>query len=312
MSLKIRPARFIFAAALLASAAAQAADATFPPGSRVGIVPLDGLKPSTEFVGFESDNKSMKIGLAEIPEEAFTTVEAAIKDGKPIGTGLKAEAIKTAAGDAFVTAEIKTVSGTTLRNYSLIAKGEKFTGYVIVEVRDNDKSPSDGDVRKMLSTVALRKEVPVAEQLNLLPFKMNETGGFKTVRSHPSRTSVLLTDGDDDSTLDSVPYMVIGMVSGRPDTAEDRSRFAQQAATTIPGLRNARMTSNEPIRIDGTPGFETRIEAVTGKNDTPVTVVQWLRFGGGSAMRILGSASKEEWPKAFPRFRAVRDGIGPK
>ncbi len=301
-----------FVVVLVAPVAAQAADVVFPPGSRVGLVPPDGVKVSTEFVGFESDDKNVKLGVAELPEEAFTSVASAIKDGKPIGNGLKAEPIKTEAGDAFVTTETKKEAGDTVRSYSLIAKGDKFTGYVIAQIKDGAKAPSDADIRKVLTTVTLRKEVPVAEQLDLLPFKVGDTGGFKTIRSHPARTSVLLTDGDDDSTLDSVPYMVIGMVAGRPETPDDKSRFAQQAATNIPGLRNARITANEPIRIDGTPGFETRIEAVTGKNDTPVMVVQWMRFGSQSAMRIIGSSSKDDWAKAFPRFRAVRDGIGTK
>jgi hypothetical protein len=106
--------------------------------------------------------------------------------------------------------------------------------------------------------------------------------------------------------------MVIGLVGAGPEKPDDRARFAQQAAATIPGLRNARITSNEPMRIEGTPGFETRIDAVAGKNDTPVTVVQWLRFGSGSSLRIIASATREEWPKAFPRFRTVRDGIDPR
>jgi hypothetical protein len=41
-------------------------------------------------------------------------------------------------------------------------------------------------------------------------------------------------------------------------------------------------------------------------------VVQWLRFGGGTSLRIIASATREDWPKAFPRFRAVRDGIDPR
>jgi hypothetical protein len=40
-------------------------------------------------------------------------------------------------------------------------------------------------------------------------------------------------------------------------------------------------------------------------------VVQWLRFGGQSALRIIGSSPREQWAQAFPRFRAVRDGIQP-
>ncbi|MFG3756957.1 hypothetical protein, partial [Klebsiella pneumoniae] len=56
--------------------------------------------------------------------------------------------------------------------------------------------------------------------------------------------------------------------------------------------------------------YETRLEAVTGKDNTPVTVIQWLRFGSGSTtLRIVASAKRDAWPAAFPRFRAVRDGI---
>jgi hypothetical protein len=29
-------------------------------------------------------------------------------------------------------------------------------------------------------------------------------------------------------------------------------------------------------------------------------------------LRMIGSAPREEWTKAFPRFRAVRDGLQPR
>ena len=74
-------------------------------------------------------------------------------------------------------------------------------------------------------------------------------------------------------------------------------------------MREAKITMSEPIRIDGSPGYETRIDAISGKENTPVTVVQWLRFGGPTVMRMVGSAPRSQWDKAFPRFRAVRDGI---
>jgi hypothetical protein len=77
-------------------------------------------------------------------------------------------------------------------------------------------------------------------------------------------------------------------------------------------MRDARIVSSEAMRIDGSPGYETRIEAVSGKNDTPVTIVQWLRFGSQTSMRIIGSSPRDDWSKAFPRFRAVRDGIQPR
>lgn len=306
----------ILALVVLAAAGhpALAADAVFPPGARVGLVPAEGLAVAKEFLGFESADQKIKVGVAEIPPAAFEAVETAVKEGKTTGPGPKPEAFETTAGKAYITSDAGKDGATAIRMYSLIVSGsDKFTGYVIAQVRDDAAKPlSDEAMRKMLASAALRKEVPVEEQLSLLPFKIGDLGQFKTVRTLAPRSSILLTDGSEDTTLDGAPYMVIGLVGAGPEKPDDRGRFAQQTAATIPGLRNARITSNEPLRIEGTPGYETRIDAVAGKDDTPVTVVQWLRFGGGSSLRIIASATREEWPKAFPRFRAVRDGIDPR
>lgn len=300
---------------LAASTPTLAADPVFPPGARVGLMPAEGLVVAKEFLGFESADQKIKVGLAEIPPAAYVAVESAYKEGKFPAATAKPEQFETAVGNGYLTTDTGKDGATTVRMYSLIVSGgDKFSGYVIAQVReDAAKAISDGDMRKMLASTAIRQEVPVEEQLGLLPFKINELSNFKTVRTLAPRASILLTDGTENTTLDGAPYMVIGLIGSAPESPDDRGRFAQQAAATIPGLRNARITSNEPLRIEGSPGFETRIDAVTGKDDTPVTVVQWLRFGGGnSALRIIASATREEWPKAFPRFRAVRDGIDPR
>lgn len=302
-----------FASVLSVSVAAHAADVVFPPSSRVGIVPLDGLTVSKEFLGFDTDDKTVKVGIAEIPPAAFEAVETAFKEGKPVADGNKVEQLKTEAGDAYLTIESRKEGDANFKTYSVIAKGDTFSAYVIAQMREQGaNAPSDQTMRKMLATVTLRKDVPVEEQLSLLPFRVGELSGFKTVRLLSMRASVLLTDGTEDTQLDGAPYMVIGTIPVNPGVQEDRARFAEQAARSIAGIRNARLISNEPIRIDSTPGFETRIEAVAGKNDTPVTVVQWLRFGSGATLRIIASSTKDDWPQAFPRFRAVRDGVGPK
>ncbi len=301
------------ASVLSVSVAAHAADVVFPPSSRVGIVPLDGLVVSKEFLGFDTEDKTVKVGIAEIPPAAFTAVETAFKEGKPVGDGNKVEQFKTTAGDAYLTVESRKEGDATFKTYSVIAQGDTFSAYVIAQMREGAaKAQSDETMRKMLSSVTLRKDVPVEEQLSLLPFKVGELSGFKTVRLLAMRASVLLTDGTEDTQLDGAPYMVIGTITASAASADERGRLAEQAARAIPGLRNMRLTSNEPIRIDSTPGYETRVEAVTGKDDTPVSVVQWLRFGSGATLRIIASSTTTEWPKAFPRFRAVRDGVGPK
>jgi hypothetical protein len=195
----------------------------------------------------------------------------------------------------------------------MILPGSTFSGYVAVQVPENaGKIYTDDAVRQMFASAVVRKEVPVGEQLGLMPFKIGELSDFRNVRTLTPGATLLLADGDETTGFEAAPFMVIGMIGSAPAQPDDRGRFAQQAATTIPGMRDARITMSEPLRIDGQPGYETRIDATSGKDNTAVTVVQWLRFGGQNSLRIIGSAPRDVWSKAFPRFRAVRDGIQPR
>ena len=292
-------------------APARAADPVFPSGVRVGLEPLAGLAKARAFVGFESEDSGTKVLLTELPLGAYGEVETAVKSDAASATGIKPEPIDTAAGKGFYTVEDAKVGTDDVKRYSMIVPGETFSGYVAVQVAAaaSTKYP-DAAVKKMLATAVVRKEVPIAEQLDMLPFKVTELSAFKSVRTLAPGAAVLIADASGEISIESAPFMILGSVGAAPEKPEDRGRFAQQAAAQIPGLREGRITSSEPMRIDGSPGFETRIDAVSGTNNTPVTVVQWLRFGGGNAsLRIIGSAPRDQWPAAFTRFRAVRDGI---
>jgi len=251
--------------------------------------------------------------VTELPAEAYGEVMNAFKANPAGAGGIKPESIETSAGLAYYTAESARDGATNVRRYSMILPGGTFSGYVAVQVPENaTKIYSDDAVRRMFASAVVRKQVPVEEQLGLLPFKISELSDFKNVRTLAPGAAVILADGDEVTGFEPAPFMVIGLIGAAPAQPEDRGRFAQQAATTIPGVRDARITMSEPVRIDGIPGYETRIDATSGKDNTAVTVVQWLRFGGPNSLRIIGSAPREQWPKAFPRFRAVRDGIQPR
>jgi hypothetical protein len=291
---------------------ALAADPVFPPGARVGMTPLVGLVAAQTFIGFETADHGVKVLVAELPADAYTEVVNSFKTN-PAGTnGIKPETIETGAGLAYYTAESATAKDGSgnVRRYSMILPGPTFSGYIAVQVPENvSKIYTDDAVRQMFATAAIRKDVPIEEQLGQMPFKVSDLGDFKNVRTLAPGAAIILADGDETTGFEPAPFMVIGVIGATPAQPDDRDRFAQQAATTIPGVREARITMSEPIRIDGMPGYETRIDATSGKNNTLVTVVQWLRFGGPNSLRIIGSAPRDQWSKAFPRFRAVRDGI---
>jgi hypothetical protein len=311
----MNPIRLWSAAALLIAALgpALAADAVFPPGTRVGVTPLVGLVGARTFVGFETEDHSVKVVVAELPAAAYGEVANAFKDPAAPPGILKPQSIETAAGTAYYTAEDAKNGATNVRRYSMILPGGTFSGYIAVQIpEDAGKIYTDEAVRQMFASAVIRKEVPVAEQLGLMPFKINELADFKTVRTLAPGAAIILADGDEATGFEAAPFMVLGLVAGAPTEPADRDNFAQLAATTIPGVRDARITMSEPIRIDGVPGYETRIDATSGKDNTAVTVVQWIRFGGPTALRIIGSSPRDQWSKAFPRFRAVRDGIHPR
>ncbi|SDI77067.1 MULTISPECIES: hypothetical protein [Bradyrhizobium] len=311
----MKPLRYFAALALVVAAtcSARAADPVFAPGARVGLTPLVGLVKAKAFVGFETEDHGVKVLMADLPAEAYGEVSNAFK-ANPGGTGgIKPESIETAAGLAYYTAENAKEGATNVRRYSMILPGPTFSGYVAVQVPENaSKIYTDEAVRQMFASAVIRNEVPVEEQIGTMPFNMSELSNFKNVRTLAPGAAIILADSDEKAGFESAPFMIIGLISSTAASPDDRGRIAQQIATTIPGVRDARITMSEPVRIDGQAGYETRIDAISGKDNTPVTVVQWLRFGAQSSLRIIGSSPRDDWTKAFPRFRAVRDGIQPR
>ena len=71
--LRLLAACVLSAALLLLPAAA--ADAVFPVGSRLGLVPPAGLKAATSFPGFEDQENGVFIRLVALPAEAFAEIE---------------------------------------------------------------------------------------------------------------------------------------------------------------------------------------------------------------------------------------------
>ncbi|MGH6677537.1 MAG: hypothetical protein ACREDL_01015 [Bradyrhizobium sp.] len=307
--------RNLLAAAVLLVAtmhSGRAADAIFPPGVRVGLTPLAGLVLSKTFSGFESEDHHVKVLVTELPARAYDQVKSAFSAHPAASSRLKPQSIETSAGLAYYTSETATNGATTVRRYSLIVPGGTFSGYVAVQIpEDATKVYPDDAIRRMFASATIRKKVPVAEQLGMMPFKVTQLGHFKTVRTL-APGALVLADANETTGFEPAPFMIIGIIAATPTEPDDRGRFARDVASQIPGVHEARITMSEPIPINGAPAYETRMDATSGKDNTSVTIVQWLQFGNRSTLRIIGSAPRDQWSTAFPRFRVVRDGIKPR
>jgi hypothetical protein len=70
-----------------------------------------------------------------------------------------------------------------------------------------------------------------------------------------------------------------------------------------------RLVSSEPLRMGMQQGHQIMATGKDNTSGTDVTIVQWLRFGNGAYMQMVGVAPTDTWTQAYTRFREVRDGI---
>jgi hypothetical protein len=322
MSMKNRPPIAALAAcalwsilAVLAMPAA-AADAVFPTASRLGLVPPAGLEAATTFPGFEDNGKTAFIRLIALPQQAFAEIDKTMTNDALKKQGMvveKRETLKFPAGNAILVLTRQETPVGRIRKWLLIAPLEDLTAMVSFEMQA--KTPpaySDDSVRKAFATLTTRATVPDNEQLMLVPFRISDTAGLRLVRVVPG-VAAQFTDGPKD-TLEALdqPQLIIAAAGGGPQQTGDRDQFARNALSGLPPMKDVRIASSESMRIGGQPGHEIRALGKDAQTGAEIEIVQWLRFGTGAYLRILGLAPKESWTEAFTRFRAVRDGLEPR
>jgi hypothetical protein len=223
------------------------------------------------------------------------------------------EALPLPSGKAFLVVGRQEVDNIKVRKWILVASSPGLTGFVTVQMPEAATAIyPDAAIRASLATLAFRATVPVDEQLGLLPFKVGEFSGFRIAGVIPGR-AVMLSDapagapGSPDSTNE--PHIFAAVAPGGPAQNTDRDTFAREVFATLPNMREIRVTTSEPLRMSGQQGHQIIADAKDGAGTSALTVVQWLRFGGGGYLQIVGIARADAWKDAYPRFRSVRDGI---
>jgi len=296
---------------LIALNAAFADEPVFPKGSRIGLAPPGDLKPSTQFIGFEDPDRKVTIGILQLPLAAYEGLERSAFAQNQVGlTEVKRESFAFQSGFGFLITGKGEEKGVKVRKWFLVAsavnsQSTDFTTLIKVEVPDTASAIySDTVIRKVLESVTFRVP-PINEQLSMLPFKLKDLAGFRVMRV-VLNDGVILIEGPSQDMIKN-PYMIVSIGRGGPENPDDRARLARELLTSAP-LRDIAVTLAEPIRIDGRPGYEVRATAM-GFDGQPLALVQWLRFGGGGFLRVIGAVHKDNWDQLFPRFRQVRDSI---
>jgi len=315
--------RLLICLALLALAAGaaplRAAEVSYPPGSPIGLVPPSGMVTSQSFFGYEDRDNQVAVMMVALPVEAYADLDKSVSTDalKRQGVALEArEAIELPTAKAFLVIGRQEVDKTKLRKWILVANFPTLTALVTVQVPDTARTAyPDTAIRAALATVASRGAVPVEEQLGLLPFKVADLGGFRVGGVIAGR-AVMLSDAPASATSplgDTLePHIFVAVAPGAPAQTAEREAFARDVFATIPNIKDIHITTSEPLRISSQQGYQIIASARDAAGTSALTVVQWLRFGGGAYMQMVGISRAEAWKDAYPRFRAVRDGIEPR
>jgi hypothetical protein len=300
---------FVASAGMATLAAATRAEPIFPPGLRIGLEPPGDMKLATQFPGFEDSERKAVIAILDLPASAYRELEtAAFANTQRDLEQAKRESFPFGSGIGFLISGVAQQNGITLHRWSLLAQAvggafQDLTMLINVEVPEGALPIySDEIIRKALASVTFR-QAPIPEQLALLPFKLGDMAGFRVMQVLPTG-SVILGEGTTDS---AQPFMIVSIGRSGPAEAGDRSLFARDLMAAAP-VRDLTMQSSEPMRISGSPGHEIRAKGKAPGGE-PVSVVQWLRFGSGGFLRVIGVSPADKWDQIFDRFRTVRDSI---
>jgi hypothetical protein len=302
-------------ALMLPIQSAAAADVIFPTGSRLGLVPPAGMVPSRTFQGFEEPGTKAAIVLTTLPANAYEQLaksmvpEAMKKEGIEVE---RREPVELPAGKGFVLSGRQTIEKERYRKWLLIASADDVTALVNVQVPEQAANYSEEAVRAAFATLAVRPHIPETELLALIPFRIGELAGFHVEDVLPGRAIVLVDPASqtaDGAGVTAKGRMFISALPGGPEEAADRGNFARVAFGQIVGIKDVQLQDAGPLRIASQPGYQTLAKAKDAGTGADVMVVQWLRFGSGGFLRMIGIARADAWPEMFGRLRAVRDSV---
>jgi hypothetical protein len=304
----------VFIALTVSAPAATAADVVFPVGSRVGLAPPPGMTTSDNFYGYEDRANQAAIIMVPLPPDAYAELERTVGPDalKKQGLALESrEAMPLSTGKAFLVIGRQELEKVWVRKLILVASLPMATVLITTQIPETvrDRYP-DAVIRTALASLTVRPTVPVEEQLALVPFKVGDMAGFKVAGVIPGRALMLGEPADEKTPPRGVaPHIMVALAPGGPSQTGDRDHFAREVFSTVPNLKGIRITGSESVRLGGQQGHQIMATAQEATTGAEVTVVQWLRLGGGAYLQLVGIAPTDAWRDAYQRFRAVRDGI---
>jgi hypothetical protein len=298
--------------ALVLATLAAAAEAVFPPGARVGLVPPPGMQLSKRFSGFENQRGSA-ITIFEMPPEAAPQVLGGLAPEALKGQNItlrSREDTKVGDADAVLISGDQAIGGVTMRKWVMVAADPTVTAFLIAQDPQGAEGYGDDAMRAALKTVAVRAPLAMEDQIAALPFRLGDRAGFKPVRTGGG--SLLMSERGEDGGVGSGQAVVIVAGATEPGPGpEQRDAFAMAMLRANTALRELVFERAQGFRQKGAEWHEIVARAKDAVSGAPVVVMQTIRWDRDGFVRVLGIAPEAGRDDLLPRFRSLADSVAP-
>jgi hypothetical protein len=294
---------------------ATAADAVFPVGSSVGLVPPQGMPPATAFWGFQDPINKAQIAIAVFPPNAYRDLVTEYSDDKRLAeqriTLQRRENLTVQGNPALLVmgrqqfpAGPKQAGTFPMRIGVIVANSPTATALVLAQYTDEAAMAYPDDViRAALTSVVFRPPLTGAEQAAGLRYTVSELSGFR-IQTVLAGRILMLTDGPKDVDPNSEQSLIIVTIVEVP-APTDRDAFARRVFLED-GRSSIESARNTVVGVLPAHEILGRKQSLKGVS---LRVAEWMIFGPGFTLRLDATTRPEKFDQVFPHFVAIRDGI---
>ena len=271
------------------------------PGTKVSLAPPAGLKPSSQFPGFEDEETGASITIAELPGPYSVMAEGLTKGGLAAkGMSLLSRKDISLNGRPGILLHLRQkISSVDVLKWIVATGNEKETIFIAGAFPEQAKARWSSEMERSVLSAQLDAE-PGADPLAGLSFTFSDDPSLKVAMRFPSKV-ILTEDGD----MQGAGPLFI--VSSSPSEAiiPDVNKFAKELMQTAQ-VSGITFKKQSDVTIAGLPGNEILAEAKW--KDTPneaVIIYQVLLLDKKNYFLIQGFASRGEQEKYLAVFARI-------
>ena len=286
---------------------------TFPPGSRIGLVPADGMKFSRATGLFENSSKYASIRMKEMKPEEYSVLERTLMDPLPKDMKVIFQERTMIGGypAILITINQQSSKGFLLRKWLLAVREPTVTMFIVVQSIETPQGYNDATIRRMLNSVVARPIVPIEAEMAELPFEISDRAGFRPVRMDLHQ--LVMTEGlSDDLYLLQQPVISIAFTPGKPPKLSDKPDFPANLLKLDRQFKDVTIEQSQPFQHQGWQRHEIVARAKDATTGKPVIVMQVLEFDLNGLLQVNAVTRPIDKDDHLPRFRALADGIAMK